>query len=94
MVKPSLLGDCERLLKRLASAAPDRVVFSSALETVVGARAALGLAFAWPGKKFALGFGVWPLFANPLFDGPGTAPFIRITDVDRMNEEAVWNALS
>ena len=42
----------------------------------------------------ALGFGVWPLFADARFDGPYLAPFLRAEDVERINVEAVWNALS
>jgi O-succinylbenzoate synthase len=94
VLKPSLLGDAAESLRRLEKAAGDRVVFSSALETAVGARAALRMAFAWPGKAHALGFGVWPLFVDRRFDGPASAPFIRIEDVDRIDVEAVWNALS
>jgi len=93
VVKPSLFGDADRMLNRLA-AAKAHVVFSSALETAVGARSALRTAFSWPGTQFALGFGVWPLFENPGFDGPAAAPFIRRSDVDRIDPEAVWTALS
>jgi O-succinylbenzoate synthase len=42
----------------------------------------------------ALGFGVWPLFSDPTFDGPAAAPFIRVEDVDRIDPEALWNAAS
>jgi O-succinylbenzoate synthase len=94
VLKPSLLGDAAEPLARLGKAAGDRVVFSSALETAVGARAALRAAFAWPGKARALGFGVWPLFADGRLDGPASAPFIRVADVDRIDAEAVWNALT
>jgi len=94
VLKPSLLGGAAESLARLEKAASDRVVFSSALETAVGARAALRTAFAWPGKTRALGFGVWPLFADGRFDGPASAPFIRSEDVDRINPEAIWTALA
>jgi O-succinylbenzoate synthase len=93
IVKPSLLGDAMGALARLA-AAKAKVVFSSALETTVGAQAALRLAFQWPGEARALGFGVWPLFADARFDGPALAPFLRVEDVERINVEATWNALS
>jgi o-succinylbenzoate synthase len=93
VVKPSLLADPAGALARLA-AARMRVVFSSALETAVGAQAALRLAFAWPGERRALGFGVWPLYADSKYDGPAAAPFLRFEDVARINPEAVWNALS
>ena len=61
------------VLGRLAKAHA-RVVFSSALETGIGAQAALRLAFAWPGKAMSLGFGVWPLFSDSRFDGPCRSP--------------------
>jgi o-succinylbenzoate synthase len=93
VVKPSLIGDVRGVLGKLA-AAHARVVFSSALETAIGARAGLRTAFAWPGDMPAIGFGVWPLFSDPRFDGPAAAPFIRADDVDRINPEELWNALS
>jgi O-succinylbenzoate synthase len=93
IVKPSLLADVEGALEKL-SRAKAAVVFSSALETAIGARAALQWALAWPGERRALGFGVWPLFADARFDGPHAAPFLRAEDVDRISAEAGWNALT
>ncbi len=93
VVKPSLLGDPDQALERLARAGA-RVVFSSALETALGARESLGRAFAWTGARSALGFGVWPLFADARFDGPPVSPFIAPGDINRINPEALWNALS
>lgn len=91
VIKPALLGDATGALRRLAELKA-RVVFSSSLETAIGARAALREAFAWPGEAQALGFGVWPLFENPLFDGPSAGPFLRIDDVERIEPEALWTA--
>ena len=92
VVKPALLGDAAGSLDQLRKRkAP--VVFSSSLETAVGARAALRVAFRWDGAPRALGFGVWPLFADPLFDGPRSAPFIRREDVEAIDAEAVWSAI-
>ncbi len=93
VVKASLLADPKAALERLARAKA-RVVFSSALETALGAKASLDLAFAWPGAKAALGFGVYPLFADARFDGPGGGPFISSEETGRINPEALWNALS
>ncbi len=101
VIKPSLIGDVGAAMARLQRAKAD-VVFSSALETAVGARAALRLAFAWNAEagaaggppRRALGFGVWPLFADARCDGPFAAPFWRSEDVERLNPEAVWTALS
>jgi O-succinylbenzoate synthase len=118
VVKPSLFGDVTAAMAQLQKAKAS-VVFSSALETAVGAKAALQTAFAWheppaemrtsrndsPGEKTraeeanalprrALGFGVWPLFADARFDGPFTAPFLRYDDVARIDAASIWNALS
>lgn len=93
VVKPALLGNAATALDQLA-AAKAQVVFSSALETAIGARSALRIAFRWPGEWRALGFGVWPLFADSRFDGPHLAPFIRREDVEQMSPDAIWNALS
>jgi O-succinylbenzoate synthase len=93
VLKPSLLGDVAGALARLEKAKAN-VVFSSALETAVGARAALRTAFAWKGERRAAGFGVWPLFADARFDGPTAMPFVRREDVEHIDTEAVWNALS
>jgi O-succinylbenzoate synthase len=93
VVKPSLLGDVPRALASLEKAKAD-VVFSSALETVIGAHAALHTAFAWRGEPRAAGFGVWPLFADARFDGPPAVPYLRFEDVRGLDVEALWNALS
>jgi O-succinylbenzoate synthase len=97
VVKPTLHGDLAGSLVQLEKAKAS-VVFSSALETAVGMQAALRAAFAWreptATKPRALGFGVAPLFADSRFDGPLAAPFLYREDVERLNPEAVWNALS
>ncbi len=93
VVKPALLGDPAAVCAQLVQAKA-KVVFSSALETAVGAQAALRLAFAWPGERRALGFGVYPLFADARFDGPPATPFVSVEDVAQLNPEAVWNALN
>lgn len=92
VVKTSLLSDVAGALAQLQKAQA-QVVFSSALETAVGAKAALHWAMAWPGEPRALGFGVWPLFQDARCDGPYVAPFIRPADVARIDSEAVWNAI-
>jgi O-succinylbenzoate synthase len=92
VVKTSLLRDVAGALAQLEKAQA-QVVFSSALETAVGAKAALQWAMAWPGEPRALGFGVWPLFQDARCDGPYAAPFIRPADVARIDPEAVWNAI-
>ena len=93
VLKTSLMGEAANALAALEKA-DAKVVFSSALETAVGAKAALKRAFAWNGSPHALGFGVWPLFNDFEVNGPAAAPFIRWDDVTRIDEEALWNALS
>jgi len=93
VLKTSLMGESSGALAALQKAKA-KVVFSSALETAVGAKAALGLAFGWKGSKHALGFGVWPLFKDLGVNGPIAAPFIRWADVAQIDEEATWNALN
>jgi O-succinylbenzoate synthase len=91
VIKGSLLGDAKGTLGRLL-AAKATVVFSSALETGIGAKAALRTALAWNGSKPAFGFGVWPLFADSRFDGPRASPFLKAEDVERLDGETLWNA--
>ncbi len=93
VVKTSLLASPEACCAAL-SRARARVVFSSALETGLGAKAALGHAFAWDGERLAMGMGVWPLFEDSRFDGPPCLPFVRRAQVDDLNPENLWNALS
>ena len=101
VLKPLLIDGLDGILARLERAKA-KVVFSSALETGIGAKAALQAAFSWPGetdatglsKARALGFGVWPLFSDARCDGPAVAPFLFWEDVQRINPEAVWTALS
>jgi O-succinylbenzoate synthase len=94
VIKPALFGGAERVIGRLPG---DRVVFSSAMETGVGAAAALRVAFEFfsgADKPRALGFGVWPLFEDARFDGPRAAPFLRAGDVLQSRPEILWNALN
>lgn len=93
VVKPALVGGVAHLLARL-SAAKAAVVFSSAIETAVGARALLEHAFAFDGQPRALGVGVWPIFSDHRFDGPVAAPFVRVEDIQKIDTSAVWNALN
>ncbi len=103
VIKPSLIAYVGAAMAALEKAKA-AVVFSSALETAVGARAALRVAFGWKGETDAkgspqtqpraLGFGVWPLFVDARLDGPFATPFLRAEDVERINPEAVWTALN
>lgn len=100
VLKPALLGEPGPVLARLAKAGAD-VVFGSALETAVGARAALRLAFDWADAKGgdaaarrALGFGVWPLFQETSAEAPSPGAFVRREDLERTDPEALWSVLS
>jgi len=98
VVKPTLLAEPAAVFGELARAKA-RVVFSSAMETAIGAKAALRWAFAWEGdngagEPYALGFGVYPLFRDAVFNGPRAQPFLRWEDVQEINEEVLWNALA
>lgn len=93
VLKLSLLSDVRGTLDALRRAEA-RVVFSSALETGVGAQAALRHAFAWTGAVRALGFGLYPLFSDSRFDGPFAAPFLRRGDLERIDPRTLWNALN
>src|SRR5690606_38203420 len=92
VLKLALLGDPTAVLARLREAGAD-VVFSSALETAVGARGLLRAALAWEGERRALGTGVWPLFQERCANGPVAMPFVRREEVEALDPEAVWNAL-
>lgn len=93
VIKPTLLVNPAWAVERLA-AARAKVVFSSALETAVGFKAALRWAFAWTGEPRAVGFGVGSLFAGPAGEVPPLAPFWRWSDVERINPADTWNALN
>lgn len=94
VVKPALAGTAAELAALLTHHRAD-VVFSSALETAVGRRAALRTALKLAGGiPRALGFGVGALFGDARLDGPPAAPFATTGDLDQFDPEAAWNALS
>lgn len=94
VVKPALAGAPREVLALLKTHRAD-AVFSSAIETVVGRRTALQMALAYAGPRpRAPGFGVGVLFGDPRLDGPAVGPELSAADLDRMNPEAAWNALS
>lgn len=93
VVKAALLGDPAATGATLRAARAD-VVWSSALETRVGMRAALTMALDWTEGKRALGFGVGPLFAESALNGLPPSPFFRREDLEHFDAEAAWTALS
>ncbi len=64
VVKPSLSGSYDSLRDELKTGESDSLVFSSSLETKIGASHALSVALALGQNKRALGFGVADLFAD------------------------------
>jgi o-succinylbenzoate synthase len=92
VIKPALLGNADEVLNSIQKSTT-KVVFSSALETAIGAKRTLQLALDYGEAGRAIGFGVWPLFADPRLNGPALAPFIRREDVGRLNPIAAWEAL-
>ncbi len=63
-MKPSLSGAYDSLLDELKTGDSNSLVFSSSLETKVGASHALAVALAVGQNKRALGFGVTELFGD------------------------------
>ena len=95
VVKPALAGAPAEILALLAAHRTD-AVFSSAFETAVGRQVALRLALAYRGPQAprAVGFGAAALFGDTRLDGPPATPFLTAADVDHIDAEAAWNALS
>ncbi len=88
VIKPVLWGDPADMVDSLTGSKAD-VVISSGLETVVGARLVLALAFTLGATGRALGVGVWPLFQEGKFDGPPAMPFVRRSEVESLGGKAV-----
>ena len=93
VVKPSIAGSRRALLEELEKLPDDSVVFSSSLESLIGASMALSLAID-SGKRFrALGFGVEELFQN---DGASLrlGPFMQRDGLGSMEDfQALWNSV-
>jgi O-succinylbenzoate synthase len=88
VIKPILWGDPADVVATLKRSGAD-VVISSGLETVVGARTVLAIAFALGEGTRALGTGVWPLFKREGSDGPSIAPFVRKSDLQGLSVERI-----
>jgi O-succinylbenzoate synthase len=91
VIKPALAGAPDELVHEVRIA-PAAFVFSSALETAIGAASGIQLAFH-SGVTRALGYGVGEFFED---DGLGGAPegsCVRSTDVAAWNLEETWNRL-
>ena len=91
VVKPSIAGSRQALLDELEKLPEDSVVFSSSLESMVGASAALSLAIESGKQARALGFGVEDLF---LKDGASLllGPFLQPDGLGSMEDfEDLWD---
>jgi len=95
VVKPSLSGTPSEVLAALEARRAD-AVFSTAFETRIGRKAALGVAFRYAGpRRRAVGFGTGSFLRDSRFDAPPAGPFIEAGDIGSLQEEAeTWNALS
>jgi O-succinylbenzoate synthase len=89
VIKPTLWGDPRRLISMVKKDALD-VVISTALETTIGAKSVLRVAFELGEKARPLGTGVWPLFHEAWANGPTAMPFVRLSDLDNLNTAAAW----
>jgi o-succinylbenzoate synthase len=70
------------------------VVFSSAIETVLGRSAVLQAVLSRPLTKRALGFGAGGLFGDRRWDGPVIGPLADATSIALNPGEELWNALN
>ncbi len=92
VIKPSLCGSLAGLGAELGEGAAD-CVFSSSLETLVGARSALVAALTWPGRRRPLGFGVAELFADKNV-GLAAGPFLQSDMLPSTDDcQRLWNQI-
>ncbi len=93
VVKPSIAGGRRALLDELLRIPDERVVFSSSLETLVGASTAIGLAIESTKRSRALAFGVEDLFQN---DGASLqlGPFLQSDSLGSIEDfEELWKTV-
>ena len=92
VLKPSLSGGLGAMREELGEGVCD-CVYSSALETRVGAANALALAVEFPGKGRALGFGVDALFADRKL-GLNLGSFLQSEDFPSTDAlQLLWNQI-
>jgi O-succinylbenzoate synthase len=91
VIKPGLAGPIDELLTEVRID-PAPFVFSSALETAIGTRTGVRLAFA-AGVTRALGFGVAGYFRDDGLGGGVASATISPRDLADWDLEAVWNRL-
>ena len=93
VVKPALAGSPQRLLK-LFSDYEVEAVFSSAFETAIGVRAALGVAARAAGSGRALGFGTIGCFADERLNLPNPGPTLSTKWLARLAPGPLWEIFS
>jgi len=93
VLKPSLMGTLADTAAWIRETKAD-VVISSSIETAVGRAALLRWVLANGFTQRALGFGLGEVFEDRIWDGPVTGPLLDAGWVNRVNQEAAWNALS
>lgn len=92
VLKPTLCGSLVDLRAELADGRAD-VVYSSGLETLVGARHALATALAVPGGRRALGFGADALFVDKNV-GLSLGPFLQNKSMPNTDDcQLLWNRI-
>lgn len=90
VIKPSLCGSYRELADELDGASHG-CVFSSSLETMVGASNAIGFAVRYASERRALGFGVERLFADRNW-GLNLGPFLQKGGLAASDDlESLWN---
>jgi len=91
VIKPSIVGGRQVLLEELEKLPEDSVVFSSSLETLVGASAALRVAINSGKRVRGLGFGVEELFQNDRAS-LRLGPFLQPHGLGLMEDfQELWN---
>jgi O-succinylbenzoate synthase len=86
VIKPALAGDPDELRKEIG--ADEAFVFSTAMETAIGHRGSLRVAFQSASKR-ALGFGVGAFFADQVDE-----PFLSSDRVAEIDLEFQWKRLT
>lgn len=91
VIKPALAGARDELVSEIR-VQPDRVVFSSALESAIGTAAGVQLAFT-AGVTRALGYGVAAFFEDDGLGGGIATPAISAAELAAWKPEAIWQQL-
>lgn len=93
VIKPLLSGSFEGMLEEARQGEADRFVFSSSLETQVGAWAALALAAESGARERPLGFGVERLFGDRNV-GLALGPFLQPDGFPSRDDlDALWSRI-